>query len=194
MHLLREGKPGGFPLFFGKGPDCVGKVRIVLWTLSGLFLVDVVNRPGKRKRTNREIPRKNRENPPKSGKDKKRTKWEESRSGKPPPLKISTARLEITVKSRRDLKSQSARRSHIAGPKSIVRPFFSHFVPEARNGACTGQLRSQRKGRKKKGILKKKEGKEGQGGPSPSTAGTFQSKFRKNSGKTPETLSELFLQ
>ena len=31
-------------------------------------------------------------------------------------------------------------------------------------------------------------------GHTPSTAGTFRKKFRKNSGKTPETLSELFLE
>ena len=31
-------------------------------------------------------------------------------------------------------------------------------------------------------------------GHTPSTAGTFQKKFRKNSGKTPETLSERFLE
>ena len=31
-------------------------------------------------------------------------------------------------------------------------------------------------------------------GHTPSTAGTFQRKFRKNSGKTPETLSERFLE
>ena len=31
-------------------------------------------------------------------------------------------------------------------------------------------------------------------GHTPSTAGTFRKKFRKNSGKTPETLSERFLQ
>ena len=31
-------------------------------------------------------------------------------------------------------------------------------------------------------------------GHTPSTAGTFWKKFRKNSGKTPETLSELFLE
>ena len=33
-----------------------------------------------------------------------------------------------------------------------------------------------------------------QKGHTPSTAGTFRKKFRKNSGKTPETLSELFLE
>ena len=31
-------------------------------------------------------------------------------------------------------------------------------------------------------------------GHTPSTAGTFRKKFRKNSGKTPETLSERFLE
>ena len=44
-------KPGGFPLFSGK-------VRIVSRTLLGLFLVGAVHRPRKRKRTNRENPRR----------------------------------------------------------------------------------------------------------------------------------------
>ena len=35
---------------------------------------------------------------------------------------------------------------------------------------------------------------EGDLGHTPSTAGTFRKKFRKNSGKTPETLSERFLE
>ena len=43
-------KPGCFPLF-------LGKVQIVSRTLSGLFLVGALNRPRKRKRTNRENPR-----------------------------------------------------------------------------------------------------------------------------------------
>ena len=44
-------KPGGSHFFSGK-------VQIVLRTLSGLFLVGAVNRPRKRKRTNRENPRR----------------------------------------------------------------------------------------------------------------------------------------
>ena len=40
-------KPGDFPLFSGK-------VQIVSRTLLGLFLVGAVNKPRKRKRTNRE--------------------------------------------------------------------------------------------------------------------------------------------
>ena len=44
-------KPGCFPLFSGK-------VQIVSRTLSGLFLVGALNRPRKRKRTNRENPRR----------------------------------------------------------------------------------------------------------------------------------------
>ena len=84
--LTRGGsKPGGFPLFSGK-------VQIVSRTLSGLFLVGALNRPRKRKGTNRENPR--RENPltipeqtgkipKKSGKSQKRK--DKSRSGNPPP-------------------------------------------------------------------------------------------------------------
>ena len=54
-NALGEAKPGGFqtrgfPTFFGK-------VQIVSRTLSGLFLVGALNRPRKRKRTNRENPR-----------------------------------------------------------------------------------------------------------------------------------------
>ena len=61
-------KPGCFPLFSGK-------VRIVSRTLSGLFLVGALNRPRKRKRTNRENPRTIPEQigkiPKKSGKSQK---------------------------------------------------------------------------------------------------------------------------
>ena len=88
-------KPGCFPLFSGK-------VQIVPRTLSGLFLVGALNRPRKRKRTNREnsrtIPEQIWKIPETSGKDKKgqkRTKKDKkgqkrkdkSRSGNPPRLK-----------------------------------------------------------------------------------------------------------
>ena len=81
-------KPGCFPLFSGK-------VQIVSRTLSGLFLVGALNRPRKRKRTNRENPRTIPEQigkiPEKSGKSQKgqkRTKKEEQvQIGKPPRLK-----------------------------------------------------------------------------------------------------------
>ena len=67
-------------------------------TLSGLFLVGALNRPRKRKRTNRENPRrvpeqireksrKNRESPKKDKKGQKRTKKEgQVQIGKPPPF------------------------------------------------------------------------------------------------------------
>ena len=82
---LGVSKPGCFPLFSGK-------VQIVSWTLSGLFLVGAVNRPRKRKRTNRENPRTIPEQigktPEKSQKDKKGQKRKDkSRSGNPPRLK-----------------------------------------------------------------------------------------------------------
>ena len=87
--FLREAKPGGFqarvfPVFFFSG-----KVQIVSRTLSGLFLVCALNRPRKRKRTNRENPRTIPEQigkiPEKSGKSKKGQKRkDESRSGSPP--------------------------------------------------------------------------------------------------------------
>ena len=48
--ILGKAKPGGFPLFSGK-------VQIVSRTLSGLFLVGALDRPKKRKITNRESPR-----------------------------------------------------------------------------------------------------------------------------------------
>ena len=78
-------KPGCFPLFSGK-------VQIVSRTLSGLFLVDALNRPRKRKVTNRENPRTIPEQigkiPEKSGKfqkGQKRTKKEgQVQIGKPP--------------------------------------------------------------------------------------------------------------
>ena len=81
-------KPGCFPLFSGK-------VRIVSRTFSGLFLVGALNRPTKRKRTNRENPRTIPEQigkiPEKSGKSQKgqkRTKKEgQVQIGKPPRLK-----------------------------------------------------------------------------------------------------------
>ena len=64
-------RPGGVPLFSGK-------VQIVSRTLSGLFLVGAVNRPRKRKRTNREnprrVPRQIGKIPQKSGKSQKRQK------------------------------------------------------------------------------------------------------------------------
>ena len=73
-----------------------GNVRIVSRTLSGLFLVAAVNRPRKRKGTNRQDtktmdPRGNREDPRRSGKSRKelrRTKKEgQAQNGKPPRLK-----------------------------------------------------------------------------------------------------------
>ena len=84
--MLNRGgfQTGGFPTF-------LGKVQIVSRTLSGLFLIGAVNRPRKRKRTNREIPgpspdkseksRKNRESPKKDEKGQKRK--DKSRSGNP---------------------------------------------------------------------------------------------------------------
>ena len=81
-------KPGCFPLFSGK-------VQIVSRTLSGLFLVGALNRPRKRKGTNRENPRTIPEQigkiPEKSGKSQKgqkRTKREgQVQIGKNPRLK-----------------------------------------------------------------------------------------------------------
>ena len=84
-------KPGCFPLF-------LGKVQIVSRTLSGLFLVGALNRPRKKKRTNREnprtIPEQMRKIPEKSGKSQKgqkRTKKDKKEGrvqiGKPPRLK-----------------------------------------------------------------------------------------------------------
>ena len=75
-------KPGDFPLFSGK-------VQIVSRTLSGLFLLGALNRPRKRKGTNRENPRTIPEQigkiPEKSGKSQKGQKRkDESRSGNPP--------------------------------------------------------------------------------------------------------------
>ena len=86
MEILREAKPGcfqtrGFPIF-------LGKVQIVSRTLSGLVLVGALNRPRKRKRTDRENPRANRKNPRKIEKVPKRTKKEgQVQIGKPPGLK-----------------------------------------------------------------------------------------------------------
>ena len=59
QHLqdLGEAKPGGFQTG-GGFPLFSGKVLIVSWTLSGLFLAGAVNRPRKRKRANRENPRR----------------------------------------------------------------------------------------------------------------------------------------
>ena len=78
---------GGFPLFSGK-------VQIVSRTLSGLFLVDALNRPSKRKGTSRKNPRtipekigKILEKSGKSQKGHKRTKKEgQVQIGKPPRL------------------------------------------------------------------------------------------------------------
>ena len=52
---LREAKPGGFQT--GVFPTFSGKVQIVSRTLARLFLVGALNRPRKRKGTNRENPR-----------------------------------------------------------------------------------------------------------------------------------------
>ena len=78
-------KPTCFPLFSGK-------VQIVSQTLSGLFLVGALNRPRKRKRTNRENPRRVPGQigkiPGKVPKWQKRTKKEgQVQIGKPPRLK-----------------------------------------------------------------------------------------------------------
>ena len=54
--FLGEAQPGGFQT--GGFPLFSGKVQIVSQTLSGLFLVGAVHRPRKRKRTNRENPRR----------------------------------------------------------------------------------------------------------------------------------------
>ena len=88
IRLLREAKPGGFPLFSGK-------VQIVSRTLSGLFLVGAVNRP--RKRTNRDnprrVPRQIRKIPEKSGKSQKGQKRTKKRRTSPdretPPFETS---------------------------------------------------------------------------------------------------------
>ena len=81
---LGEAKPGcfqtgGFPLFSGT-------VLIVSQTLSGLFLVGAVDRPRKRKRTNREspqtIPRQIGKIPEKSGKSQKEQKLGEGKWGR----------------------------------------------------------------------------------------------------------------
>ena len=92
-------KPGCFPLFSGK-------VQIVSRTLSGLFLVGALNRPRKRKRTNRENPRtipaqigKIPEKSGKSEKGQKRTKKEgQVQIGKPPCL----AALDTIASCRKD--------------------------------------------------------------------------------------------
>ena len=89
---LSEAKPGGFQTRVF--PTFSGKVQIVSRTLSGLFLVGALNRPRKRKRTNRENPRTIPEQigkiPEKSGKsqkEQKRTKKEgQVQIGKPPPF------------------------------------------------------------------------------------------------------------
>ena len=91
--FLREAKPGGFQTRVF--PTFLGKVQIVSRTLSGLFLVGALNRPRKRKRTNRKNPRTIPEQigkiPEKSGKSRKgqkRTKTEgQVQIGKPPRLK-----------------------------------------------------------------------------------------------------------
>ena len=90
---MREAKPGGFQTRVF--PTFLRKVQIVSRTLSGLFLVGALNRPRKRKRTNRENPRSIPEQigkiPEKSGKSQKgqkRTKKEgQVQIGKPPRLK-----------------------------------------------------------------------------------------------------------
>ena len=89
-------KPGGFPLFWGK-------VQIVSQTLSGLFLVGALDRPRKRKRTDREnprtIPEQIGEIPEKSGKSQKGQKRKDkSRSGNPPvwtPPRLAAQSLPV---------------------------------------------------------------------------------------------------
>ena len=86
---IERRQTGGFPNW-GFSQFFLGKVRIVSRTLSGLFLVDVVNRPRKSKRTNRENPRtipgQIGKIPEKSGKAQKRTnrKDRQVQIGKPP--------------------------------------------------------------------------------------------------------------
>ena len=98
-----EAKPGGFQTRVFP-TDLSGKVQIVSRTLSGLFLVGALNRPRKRKRTNRENPRTIPEQigkiPEKSGKSQKGQKRKKKEGhvqiGKPPRLKPPRlAALEI---------------------------------------------------------------------------------------------------
>ena len=87
--FLREAKPGGFqtggfPLFFGKGPDCVADFFGTVPRRCSYY-----NRLRKREGTNRENPRTIPEQigkiPKKSGKSQKGQKRKDgSRSGKPP--------------------------------------------------------------------------------------------------------------
>ena len=82
-------KPGDFPLFSGK-------VQIVSRTLSGLFLVGALNRPRKRKGTNREDPQtipeqirkipENRESPKKDKKGRTSPEQENPPFEPPPPF------------------------------------------------------------------------------------------------------------
>ena len=115
-NYLREAKLGGFQTR-GGFPLFSGKVQIVSWTLSGLFLVGSLNRPRKRKMTNRENPRTIPEQfgkiPEKSGKSQKGQKMTKKEGqvqiGKPPRLKPPRlAALEL-----------SHFRSHIDNRKSF---------------------------------------------------------------------------
>ena len=117
---------GGFPTFFGK-------VQIVSRTLSGLFLVGALNRPRKRKGTNRENPRTIPEQigkiPEKSGKSQqgqKRTKKEgQVQIGKHPRLKPPRlAALDFRV-----------------GPRRWQTAALDRHLPKSRsNPACIGRL------------------------------------------------------
>ena len=86
--LLGEAKPGGFQT--GGFPTFLGKVQIVSRTLSGLFFVGAVDRSRKRKRTNRENPRRVPEQigkiPEKSTKSPKKDKKEGQVQIRKPPL------------------------------------------------------------------------------------------------------------
>ena len=70
-------------------------------------------------------------------------------------------------------------------------PYRTPKIPgkEGKNAQKNKEILARRKNKE---FKKNKEGKDM--GHTPSTAGTFRKKFRKNSGKTPETLSERFLE
>ena len=81
LHALREAKPGvskpgGFPLF-------KGKVLIVSCSLSGLFLVGVLNRREKEEKDGSRKSQKIGKITKKSGKSKKRTKKDKSGRASP---------------------------------------------------------------------------------------------------------------
>ena len=119
-------KPGGFPLFSGK-------VQIVSRTLSGLFLVGALNRPRKRKGTNRGNPRRVPEQigkipeqigkvPKRTEKDRKGPKKEEKRRKKEERKRKEREKKEKKIPKKGQKRTKKEGQVQIGKPPRLKHP------------------------------------------------------------------------